>query len=173
MFALHLNIFLFILILVGMLLSVDDVVDFLRENFGKFLIVLGLVLFFSGLLLFNTFGTFWSALSMFLGVVLAAFGFFSQLELFSDLRSLSGLGNILLFVSIVFFALSFALFQFLEVTSFRVIRQVFQGGVLPFSRVILYTERPYLWLCGLFFWFGFFSFAGGLVIKIVRFLGFV
>jgi len=151
-----------------MVFSFDDFSDFLRENFGKFSIVLGVILFFSGLLLFNTFGSFWSALSLFFGVVLSAFGLFFQLELFGDLRSVSGFGSILIFASIVFFALSISFFQFLEITSFRVVQEIFRGGVLPFGRVIMHTERPYLWLCGLFFWFGVFFFVGGLVVKIVR-----
>ncbi|MEM2703458.1 MAG: hypothetical protein QXR45_09885 [Candidatus Bathyarchaeia archaeon] len=79
----------------------------------------------------------------------------------------------MLFASIVFFALSIALFQFLEVTSFTVIQEVFKGALLPYKRVVLHTERPYLWLCGLLLWAGFFSFAAGLVVKVVRSLGFV
>jgi hypothetical protein len=148
--------------------SIDDFTEFLGENFGKFSIVIGVILFFSGLLLFNTFGSFWSALSLFFGIVLAAFGLFFQLELFSDLRSLSGFGSILIFVSIAFFALSISFFQFLEVASFWVIHEIFKGGALPFSKVIMHTERPYLWLCGLFFWLGVLLFVGGLVVKIVR-----
>jgi Cu/Ag efflux pump CusA len=151
-----------------MVFSVDDFSDFLRENFGKFSIVLGVILFFSGLFLFNTFGSFWSALSLFFGIVLATFGLFLQLEFFGDLRSLNGFGSILLFASIVFFALSISFFQFVEITSFRLVQEVFKGAVLPFSRVVMHTERPFLWLCGLFFWLGIFLFVAGLAVKIVR-----
>jgi hypothetical protein len=168
MFALPLNIQFLPYLVGGVMSLVSDIADFLRENLGSFSMVLGTFLFFSGLLLFNTFGSVWSALSIFFGIMLAAFGLFSQLELFSDLRSFSGFGSVLIFVSIAFFALSISFFQFLEISSLRVVQEIFRGGVLPFSRVILHTERPYLWLCSLFFWLGVFFFVGGLVVKIVR-----
>lgn len=149
--------------------SLDDLAEFLQENFSKVSVVLGLVLLFSGLLFLETFGSVWSASCIFLGLVLTAFGLFFHLGLFSDLHSLSGIGGILIFASIVFFALSVSLFQFLDVNSVSVVKEIFRGAALPFKKVILHTERPLLWLCSLFFWLGVSFFACGLIVKIAAF----
>jgi hypothetical protein len=151
--------------------ELDDVVDYLKENFGKLLILLGIAAFISGLLLLETFGSVWSAIGFFFGIVLVASGFFFELELFSDIRSLAGLGSILIFASIIFFALSVSFFQFLEISSVSYIQEIFKGAVLPFSRAILHTSRPYVWLCSLFFWAGFSLLIFGLVVKIINFTG--
>jgi len=148
----------------------DDAFDYLRENFGKFSIVLGLVVFLCGLLFLETFGSVWSAICIFFGIVFVAFGFFFELELFSNVRSLGGLGVVLIFTAIVFFALSISLFQFLEVSSISYVREVFRGSALPFTRAILHTDRPFLWLCGVFFWVGVVLLFLGFIIEIVLFL---
>lgn len=153
------------------LLGIDDVLDYLGENFEKLLIVLGIAALVSGLLLLETFGSVWSAICFFFGIVLVASGFFFEFELFSNIRSLAGLGSVLIFASIIFFALSVSFFQFLEISSVSYVQEIFKGAALPFSRAILHTDRPYLWLCGLFFWAGFSLFISGLVVKIIDFSG--
>ncbi|MBS7615700.1 hypothetical protein KEJ45_00660 [Candidatus Bathyarchaeota archaeon] len=156
-----------------MCITLDDVSDFLRENFGKVSMILGLAWFMVGLLLLETFGSVLSALCIFFGIVFGAFGFFYELELFNNIRSFGGLGVVLTFVSIVFFSLSVALFQFLEISSISYIQVIFRGGSLPFTRAILHTDRPYLWLCGLFFWVGLCLLFLGIAVKIVDQLGII
>jgi len=123
--------------------------DFVTENFGKIMVFSGVGLFIIGFLLLTGFGSMWSAISLFFGILLVAFGFFALFGFFSgNLRSLNGLGTILICLSIVFFALSLVVFQFLNVVVVRWLQEVFRGGSLG-ARALLSSERPYLWLSGL------------------------
>jgi len=124
--------------------------DFVTENFGKIMIFGGVGLLIIGFLTLNSFGTLWSAISLFFGILLFAYGFFALFGFFSgNLRSLNGLGTILICISVVFFALSLVVFQFLDITVVGWVQEVFRGGRLPFLRPLLSSERPYLWLSGL------------------------
>jgi hypothetical protein len=121
--------------------------DFVTENFGKIMVFGGVGLLIIGFLMLTGFGSLWSAISFFFGILLLAFGFFAVFGFFSgNLRSLNGLGTILICISVVFFALSLVVFQFLNIVVVGWMQEVFRGARLPFFRPIWSSERPYLWL---------------------------
>lgn len=100
--------------------------DFLREYLGRILIGLGLILVFGGIMSLSTFYFFIPAfavvpmVTLFLGLVFVAFGFFIQVGLFSiRWRSINGLGTILLCISVGFFALALVAIQIQLVTGFE------------------------------------------------------
>ena len=140
--------------------------DFVTENFGKIMVFSGVVLLIIGFLLLTGFGSMWSAISFFFGVLLVAFGFFAMFGFFSgNLRSLNGLGTILICLSVVFFALSLVVFQFLNIVVIGWLAEVFRGGSLG-ARALLSSERPYLWLSGLSMDVALMLFVIGVVLKV-------
>lgn len=144
-----------------------DFLDFVREHFGKILFLAGVMLLGLGILSFNRFGTVLSAVSLFSGVVFVAFGVFAQLGLFSViLKSWGGLGAILLCVSVVCFAFSVSIFQFMNVELLGYMQRPFRGALLPFYKPIFHSERPYVWVSGIFLDVSLVLFIVGLVTKV-------
>lgn len=128
--------------------------DFLKENLGKILIAVGILLLVLGFVMQSTFYFvisafgFISAVNLFLGIMLIVLGSFVLVGLFPvKLRSIDGLGTILLCVSIGFFALAFVAIQFQLVTGFDVegIPRPFGGGWEGFIATPI-SERPFLFL---------------------------
>lgn len=127
-----------------------DFVDFIQEYSGKICFLAGVTLLASGVLFLNRFGTVLSAVTLFFGIVLTAFGMVAQLGLFSViLKSWSGLGAILLCASVVCFAFSVSLFQFMNVELVGYSQMVFKGALLPFYEPLFRSERPYVWVSGI------------------------
>ncbi len=141
------------------------------DNLGKVVFLIGVVFLVVSLSIYNGFGFMFFAVSCFLGIVFTVFGLLSQLGFFSvSLRSFSGVGTILICMAVIFVASSVALFGFLEVTSSRVVAEIFKGAILGW-KVILSTERPYLWLSALLIRLGFAFFGFGVLFKILHAVG--
>jgi hypothetical protein len=83
-----------------MLIKKDAVFEFLRDCFGKALLVVGLFSIAIGLLYVSPMGSLVCALGLFLGVLMIDVGFVIQFELFrTKLRSREGVGNLLVCVA--------------------------------------------------------------------------
>lgn len=124
-----------------------DFSDYVRENFGKFMIIVGVLLVVVGLLLLSSVGSAFSASSFFFGLLFVIFGFFVQLGVFSGgVRSLGGLGTLFVCLSIVFFTFGVVIIQFQNINVIGYVQEVFRGARLPFYRMLIATDRPYWWL---------------------------
>ncbi len=109
----------------------------------------GCVLLVIGLLCKKDMGSWISAGTLFLGTTFCTFGIFLKLGIFSvKLRSLAGVGTILICVSVICIALSIVLFQFCEMTIVGVVRARFLRGDYYRVTCILWKQK-YLWLCNL------------------------
>jgi hypothetical protein len=144
-----------------------DVVYYVEENLGKLMFLIGIMLLLVGVLSFNGFGSIMSAASVFFGIVCAVFGLFLQLGVFSvEFRSLNGVSIILFCVSIVCLAFSFAVLEFLSTTI--VDWDIFfmgHGGRFFFTPDLV-SERPYLWVSGIFMLLGLALLIIGIVVRI-------
>lgn len=144
--------------------------DYIRENFGEVMIVIGVLLVVVGLLFLSTVGTVYSAASLFFGLLFVIFGFFVHLGIFSvNFRSLSGFGTFLLCLSVVFIVFAVVLVQFQNINVVGYVQEVFRGARLPFYRMLITTDRPYLWLSDIFMHVGLYFFVAGLVLKVYSF----
>lgn len=142
----------------------------IEENFGEVMIVMGVLLLVIGVLFFSTVGSVYSAVSFFFGLLFVFFGFLIHLEVFSGgLRSLSGLGTTLLCFSVVLFVFSVVVAQFQNIKVIGYVREVFRGAPLPFYRMLIDVERPYLWVSNLCLYFGLYFFGAGLALKVYSF----
>jgi hypothetical protein len=148
--------------------------DYLRDNFGKVLIAAGTLLVILGVFITPDFYFTISplgvvlAVTLFLGVVFVAYGFFVQVGLFSGrLRSINGLGTILLCVSVAFFAMAIVAIQFQLVTGFETIGMPSRGGGKPSYVLIPDSVRPFLFLFGDGLWLGAAFLAASMILKAV------
>lgn len=118
--------------------------DYLEEYSGGILLIVGIALLLTGLLFLKTTGSLMSAISFFIGITFTAFGIFIKVGFFSvKLRSLDGLGIMLVCSSVLLFALSIALIQFSEIRVAGFTQEVFRGVPLPYFKLHLESERPY------------------------------
>jgi hypothetical protein len=144
---------------------------YVREYLGKIMILIGVVLLVLGVLSLNLFGSIYSAGSLFFGIILLFFGFFAQLGFFwGNLRSLGGVGTILICVSVASFALSIAVAQFLEVRSIAYGPVISHGTVLGWAGFLI-TDRPFTWMSDVLMQLGLTLLVIGIVLKIVHALG--
>jgi hypothetical protein len=139
--------------------------EYLVEYVGNIMIVAGIVLLAVGVLSVNIFGSIMSVFTFFFGIICVAFGFFARIGLFYRLRSLNGLGTILVCVSVAFFALSVALLEFLSVKGFRLI-PIYYRGVLEGTTLYVSLYRPYAWLSFASLWVSIGTFLAGLIVKV-------
>jgi hypothetical protein len=140
--------------------------EYLEEYSGNLMILAGVLLLVVGLMFLETFGSVLSAVTLFLGVILVSFGLFVRLGLFHlKLRSLNGLGTILLCGSVVFFALCIPVMEFLAVQRVIAVPQYFHGIIIGYSEVII-TYRPYAWLGAISIWVGVGLFLASLIVKV-------
>jgi hypothetical protein len=79
------------------------------------------------------------------------------------------MGTILVCISVVFLAISIAVIEFLEVSGFRVVKDVFRGAVLGY-KVIVSMNRAYVWLSAISMRISLITFSIGSIIKIYYFL---
>jgi len=143
------------------------IIDFIKEHVGKILFLTGVMLLFVSLFLSRAFGSLESALTMFFGVTSVAFGMFIMLGMLSvKLRSLNGLGTIMICTAVVFFALSIASVQFLDVTVLGYVEMVFRGQRTGEYRAILQWQRPYAMASQIFLQISLASFVAGIALKI-------
>jgi len=143
-----------------------DVLDFFRDYLGKIMFLIGLMLLIAGLLWFNMFGTVLSAASFFGGILFVVFGLFVQLGVFSvNFRSLNGVALILICTSIICFAFAIAALEFLNTRLVEVEPFYFRTRLL-YLIAILESERPYLWVSGIFGLLGLASLIAGVVLKV-------
>jgi len=146
-----------------------ELADLLKDNAGKVVILAGIGLVVIGVLAQNSFGTIESAMSFFFGFLFIFYGFFIQVGLFQvKLRSLGGIGTLLLCVSVGFFALAIVAVQFQDLRILRAVQEFFKGARLPFSRVLVASERPYLWLFSVSLQYCVAFFVAALVFKILH-----
>jgi hypothetical protein len=146
-------------------MAVDIIKEYLVEYAGTIVIAIGMLLLVVGVLFVNIFGSIVSVFTFFFGIVLAAYGFFSRVGLFYNLRSLSGLGTVLICISVVCFALAFALLEVLSVKGIRLIPQYYRGVFEGYTTyVALY--RPYAWLSLNSMWASLATFVAGLIVKV-------
>jgi len=139
---------------------------YIRDYIGKIMVLTGVVLLITGVLAINSFGSVFSAGSLFLGILFAVFGFFVQVGFFSgNLRSLNGAATILICISIVFLAFSLVIIEFLEARLVGYVQMIFHGAPLPFSKAVISTNRPFLWLSSLSLQVGFVFFIAGIALK--------
>lgn len=123
----------------------DSIRASLRDNFGKVSIAIGILLVVFGVSMSSTMGTFASAIGLFSGIVLIAYGFFAQVGLFSvEWRSTNGVATMMLCVSVVFFAVALMGFLFQEVSRTDLMREFFRGSVTLNLRLVF--TRPFLYL---------------------------
>ena len=147
-------------------MAIDVFKEYLEDYSGSIMIIAGVLLLVVGLMSYNTFGSLLSAATLFFGIIFVSFGFFARLGFFySRLRSLNGLGTILVCISVVFFALSVAFMEFQAVKGVRTVPDYFRGFLRGYS-VIVTTHRPYVWLGVTSIWVGLASFLAGLIVKV-------
>jgi hypothetical protein len=127
-------------------MAIDVLKEYLQEYSGNIMIFSGVLLLVVGLMFVETFGSLVSVFAFFFGIIFLAFGFFARLGLFySMLSSLNRLGTILICVSVVLLALSFAVIQYQAVKSVVYIPQYFHGVIEGYTTQIN-AYRPYAWL---------------------------
>ena len=121
------------------------VLHVIRDHLDATLVLSGFMLLVVGLLYKRDMGSWFSAGTLFLGIVSFTFGFFLKLGIFSvKLRSLAGVGITLICASVICLALSIALFQFIDMTILRIMR-VRHGDYYRITCIL--WEQRYLWLC--------------------------
>jgi len=151
-------------------MNVDVLYD-VRENLGKVMILVGVVLVVLGLLSLSTMGSAFSAVNLFFGLLFVSLGFLVHIGVFSGgFRSLNGFGTILICLSVVFFVFAAVVFQFQDIGIVGYVQEVFKGARLPFYRMLISTNRPYSWLSYLCVIIGGVLLFAGLTFKVYSFL---
>jgi len=142
----------------------DSIRVSLKDNFGKVSIAFGILLVVFGLFMSSTLGTVASAIGLFSGFVLIAYGFFAQVGLFSvEWRSINGVATMTLCVSVVFFSIALMSLLFQDVSAYMT-RDFFRGTVIPGVRLVL--TRPFLYLFALGSELGVISFVISVILKV-------
>jgi hypothetical protein len=149
----------------------SDFAYILKDNAAKVMITAGVLMITLGTLVLNNFGNLASAASLFVGILSLVYGLFAYVGLFSGkLRSISGVGTLLICVSIGFVALGFVVIQFQTMTIVDFIKQFEHGMVMPYVKPVIKTDRPYVWLSDIALQLGLYFFIAGVVLKILGFL---
>lgn len=150
--------------------------DFLREGIEEhastILSIIGFILLIVGVLLLETFGSLLSAVNLFIGIVVLGLGMLMRLGLFYQfkIRSLDGLGSMLIIVGLICFALSLTALTFLSVKAiitFRIfVNHSWATDIINMFETMPITYRPYAWLSNDSFWGCIFTLVSGVAIKI-------
>jgi len=146
----------------------DDFREYASNNLGKLIFVCGAFSLAIGVFSSSMFGTVLSAVTLFLGILMVIFGLFLQLGLFSDsVRSFSGVGMLLVCVAIVLLAFALVALEFLDVVRAMYMPIIPHGGGVPVEgKVLLITDRPYVWISELCLRIGLGSLVLGIGLKI-------
>ncbi len=147
-------------------MAIDLLKEYLVEYSSGILFFSGVLLLICGVLFLETFGSILSAGSLFFGIIFVAWGLFLRLGFFYlKIRSLDGLGTILVSVSVVFLALSITVMTFMTVKN-TVPVGIYLRGILLGYTTIMNTYRPYAWLASISLWASVISFLAGVIVKI-------
>jgi uncharacterized membrane protein HdeD (DUF308 family) len=118
-------------------MAIDVFKEYLEEYSGSIMIIAGVLLLVAGLVSYSTFGSVLSAATLFFGIIFVSFGVLARLEFFYQrLRSLNGLGTILVCIAVVFFALSVAFMEFQAVKGTRTIPDYYRGFLRGYSVIV-------------------------------------
>ena len=148
----------------------DSVRAYFLDNYGKIVFSVGALLLFIGLMTLNMYGSVLSAGSFFFGILLVVYGLFVQAGLLSEnVFSLTGVGTILICVSIALLAFSFVVLEFVDVTPTSLIRQILPhgGGFTGEYRLNFVSTHPFGWLSDLSLKIGIVLFIVGGVFKTI------
>jgi len=146
------------------------VYDYISDAIGRVMLLIGVVLLVVGVLAFNPFGSVLSAGSFFFGILFTVFGMLVQLGFFPrNLRSLSGVGTILICLSIVFITFSIVVVEFVDLDLVKIVPSIFRGAIIGY-KPLMESERPYLWLSVLFMQFGLATLIIGIALRIFNVL---
>jgi len=141
--------------------------EYLEEYSGNILILAGIILLAVGVLYVNIFGSIVSVFTLFFGIVCVVYGLFARIGLFYiKLRSLNGLGTVLVCVAVAFLALSIALMEFLSVKGVY-FNPIYYRGVFLGETESIALYRPYAWLSLSSLWVSFATFVAGLLVKVI------
>jgi hypothetical protein len=146
-------------------MALDVLKEYLREYVGTIVLATGVLLVIIGILFINIFGSIVSVFALFLGIIFAAFGFFARIGLFYNLRSINGLGTVLVCISVVCFALAISLMAFLQVKGIRLLPQYYRG-VFEGYMTLITVYRPYAWISLISVLASFATFVAGLIVKV-------
>lgn len=140
--------------------------EYLQEYSGNILILAGIILLVVGLLFVNIFGSIVSVYTLFFGIICVAYGLFARIGLFYlKLRSLNGLGTVLICIAIAFLALSIALMEFLSVKGVY-LSPIYYRGIFLGETESISLYRPFAWLSISSLWVCFATLVVGLIIKV-------
>jgi len=118
--------------------------EYIEDFLWIILFTAGVILLIVGLMLITPLGSALSAISLFLGITMTSFGILVKLGFYSaKITSLDGLGTALISISIVLFAFSITLLQFLTLNVIGVVQEIFKGTPLNRYKILYETERPY------------------------------
>ena len=148
----------------------DSVRAYVSENLGKIAFSVGALLLLIGVMTINVYGSVLSAGSFFFGILFVVYGLFVQAGVLSEnLLSLTGIGTILVCVSIVLLAFSFAVVQFIDVTPTGIIRQILPhgGGFTGEYKLNFVSAHPFGWLSDLSLEVGIVLFIVGGIFKAI------
>jgi hypothetical protein len=136
------------------------------ERVGTFMFFIGVIMLIFGLLFLTPLGSIISACNIFVGITLSVFGLLIRLGFFyGKLLSLNGLGTLLICLSVVLFALSLSLMQFVKFDIHNIVPLIFRGAVIGYKLATEY-ERIYVHLCSTLLRFALLFFIVGVIIKI-------
>jgi|YelNatPaOPRAMG01_1025707.scaffolds.fasta_scaffold15699_6 hypothetical protein len=148
-----------------------DFLDFgfyIKEHLGEILFLLGVVLLVIYFSTINTFGTVLSAASFFFGFPCVVFGVFVKLGVFSvKFRSLDGASVILICCSVVLFAFSISILEFLTTS---VGFDIFAFRYKIYYVLVFDSRRPYLLVSNVSLLFALGLFLCGLLLKVYSIL---
>jgi len=152
--------------------------DFFRDNLGKVMIAVSILLLILGILMLGTSyfsiaeTAFIPVISSFLGVLLLVCGLFVHVGLFSGRwRSVDGVFTVLLCISVGFFALAISAIQVQLVTGFEEMTIPCRSGTgaalaRTFALYFPISVRPYLFLFSLGLQWGIVFLSASLILKV-------
>jgi len=139
---------------------------YLDERLGTFMFLTGIILLVAGLLFLSGLGSILSACSIFFGITFVVFGLLIRLGFFYvKFFSLNGLGIFLICLSVIFFALSVSLLQFVKLDLLNVVPILFRGTIVGY-KLIVESERIYISISSLLLRIGLVLFIIGLLMKV-------
>lgn len=125
-----------------------EIIEFIKYNYGKLLLVVGLCFLVLGMLSIVTLSETYPVLcgiGFLFGIPMMGVGFLVELDFYSS-SSLSGkFGSIFVTTSLLFFAGVLASLSFKVVVGSRTVAVIFHGEIIGW-RTVLITAYPYGWL---------------------------
>lgn len=148
-----------------------EFVDFLKDNLADVMIGVGIPFVVFGVFMLSTIGSVASAVGLFCGSLLIVYGLMIRVGLFSvKWRSMNGVGTILLCISFGLFALAVVSVQFQDISFAGAVREAFEGSFTSYSRLLVHTNRPFLYLFVAGFQLGLVFFVLSIIAKVYALL---